>query len=45
MSLRYIGPEDVAGNLSWRMIADALEAGCRAPGLAISCLNGTAKRC
>mgnify|MGYP003114093281 FL=1 len=31
MSLRYIGPEDVAGHLSWRMIADALEAGHRLP--------------
>lgn len=31
MTLRYVGPEDVAGRLSWRMIVDALEAGHRLP--------------
>ncbi|WP_028466649.1 ornithine cyclodeaminase family protein [Nisaea denitrificans] len=31
MTLRYIGPEDVAGRLSWRAIVDALEAGHRLP--------------
>ncbi|WP_193171898.1 ornithine cyclodeaminase family protein [Nisaea nitritireducens] len=31
MTLCYIGPEDVAGRLSWRAIVDALEAGHRLP--------------
>lgn len=31
MTLRYIGPEDVAGRLTWRTIVDALEAGHRLP--------------
>ena len=31
MTLRYIGPEDVTGHLSWRAVVDALEAGHRLP--------------